>query len=163
MAARAGLDSTPEGLWPSMGDPRVTAIIPMAGDSYLFDKAGLSKITIPMMAMTGSADTGTPVGWGAVPAYEHVSSARKSLVALMGAEHMIFSTPCKNLPWMSDHPGYGYFCFDPVWDRDRGLDLIHHFSTAFLLDTLKGDQAAHEALLPDAVQFPGIEYATTLE
>lgn len=37
MAARAGLNPMPEGLWPSMGDSRVTAIIPMASDSYLFD------------------------------------------------------------------------------------------------------------------------------
>jgi predicted dienelactone hydrolase len=163
MAARAGLDSTPEGLWPSLGDPRVTAIIPMAGDSYLFDKAGLAAINVPMMAMTGSADTGTPVEWGANPAYEYVSSEKKALVTLIGAEHMIFSTPCENLPWMADHPAYGYFCFDPVWDKQRALDLIHHFSTAFLLDTLKGDQSAHQALRPDAVQFPGIEYTTTLQ
>ncbi|MFN8374406.1 MAG: hypothetical protein U0694_16205 [Anaerolineae bacterium] len=33
MAALAGLDSMPEGLWPSMGDLRVDVIIPMAGDS----------------------------------------------------------------------------------------------------------------------------------
>jgi predicted dienelactone hydrolase len=135
----------------------------MAGDSYLFDKAGLSNITIPMMAMAGTADTGTPYEWGAKPAYDYASSEQKALVALVGAEHMIFSTPCENQPWLSDHPYYEYFCFDPVWDRDHALDLIHHFSTAFLLDTLKGDPAAHEALLPDAVQFPGIEYMTTLE
>ena len=49
IAERAGLASPPEGLWPSLGDPRVTAIIPIAGDAYLFDQAGLSKITIPMM------------------------------------------------------------------------------------------------------------------
>jgi predicted dienelactone hydrolase len=163
MAARAGLDSIPTGLWPSFGDPRVTAIIPMAGDSYLFDKAGLSKITIPMMAIAGTADTGTPLEWGAKPSYEYVSSEQKALVTFVGAEHMIFSTPCEKQPWMSEHPAYGFFCLDPVWDRDRVLDLIHHFSTAFLLDTLKGDQVSREALLPDAVQFPGVEYRTTLE
>jgi hypothetical protein len=41
---------------------------------------------------------------------------------------------------------------------DRAHDLINHFTTAFLLDTLKGDAAAHAALAPDAVAFPGIEY-----
>ena len=65
MAARAGLDAMPGGLWPSFGDPCVTAIIPIAGDSYLFDQAGLAKITIPMMAIGGTADTGTPYTWGA--------------------------------------------------------------------------------------------------
>jgi len=163
MAARAGLDPMPEGLWPSFGDPRVTAIIPMAGDSYLFDQAGLSKITIPMMAMGGTADTSTPYDWGSKPSYDYASSAQKALVTFEGGEHMIFNTPCANQPWMSDHPAYGFFCLDPVWDKDRALDLIHHFSTAFLLDTLKGDKAAHAALLPDAVNFPGIGYKTTMK
>ena len=52
---------------------------------------------------------------------------------------------------------------DPVWDMNRAHDLINHFATAFLLDTLKGDKEAHAALLPDAVSFPGIEYATTMK
>ncbi len=161
MATRAGLDTMPEGLWPSFGDSRVTAIVPMAGDSYLFDQAGLANITIPMMAMGGTADFGTPYDWGAAPAYEHASSEQKALVGLTGAEHMIFATPCANQPWMSEHPAYGYYCFDPVWDIQRAQDLIHHLSTAFLLDTLKSDPAAHDALSPNAVQFPGIEYTTT--
>ena len=131
----------PEGLWPSLGDPRVTAIIPMAGDSYLFDKAGLAKITIPMMAIGGTADTGTPYEWGSKPSYDNASSAKKALVTLEGAEHTI-TTSCKNMPWMSETPFGPWICFDPVWDKDRGLDLIHHFSTAFLLDTLKGDAVA---------------------
>jgi CubicO group peptidase (beta-lactamase class C family)/predicted dienelactone hydrolase len=161
MADRAGLDPMPEGLWPSFGDPRVKAIIPMTGDSYLFDQAGLAKITIPMMAMGGTADTGTPYEWGTKPAYDYASSEQKTLVAFEGAEHMIFTTPCDGQPWMSDHPAHDFFCFDPVWDRNRALDLVHHFSTAFLLDTLKGDQAAHAALLPENVSFPGIHYETT--
>lgn len=163
MAARAGFDPMPEGLWPSFGDPRVTAIIPLAGDSYLFDQAGLSKITIPMMAIGGTADTSTPYEWGAKPAYDYVSSEQKALVTFVGAEHMIFTPPCANQPWLSAHPAYVFFCLDPVWDRDRALDLVNHFSTAFLLDVLKSDPAAHAALSPDAVNFPGIEYTTTLK
>jgi predicted dienelactone hydrolase len=156
-------NAIPAGLWPSFGDPRVKAIIPMAGDAYLFDQDGLSKITVPMLAMGGTADTGTPYEWGAQLAYEHVASTQKTLVGFVGAEHMIFTTPCENQLWMRDHPASGFFCLDPVWDRDRALDLIHHFSTAFLLDTLKADPAAHAALLPDAVNFPGVEYTTTLQ
>ena len=141
MAARAGLDPMPTGLWPSLGNPRVTAIIPIAGDSYLFDKAGLAKITIPMMAIGGTADTGTPYEWGSKPAYDNASSAKKALVTLEGAEHSI-TTSCKNMPWMSETPFYQWVCFDPVWDKDQAQDLINHFSTAFLIDTLKGDAAA---------------------
>ncbi|MCB0187478.1 MAG: alpha/beta fold hydrolase, partial [Caldilineaceae bacterium] len=163
MAERAGLEAVSDGLWPSFGDPRVTAIIPMAGDSYLFDAAGLAQISAPMLAIAGGADTGTPLDWGAQPAYAYASSAQKSLVVLEGGEHMLFTTPCENQPWLSEHPYYEYFCFDPAWEKPAALDLIHHFSTAFLLATLKGDQDAHAMLLPAAVHFPGIEYATTLE
>lgn len=163
MADRAGLDSVPNGLWPSVGDPRVTSVISMAGESFQFDQTGLSSITVPVMAITGSADTASPPAWGATPTYELVSSKDKALVSLSGAEHMVFTTPCANLPWIEDHPAYGLFCFDPVWDEHRSLDLINHLSTAFLLDTLNSEPAAHDALLPDAVQFPGIEYTTTID
>ena len=163
MAARAGLHPIPQGLWPSLGDPRVTAVIPMSSHSYLFDKAGLAKITIPMMAMQGSGDSAVSPAWGGKPAYDNASSAQKALVTFVGGEHLIFGTPCANEPWIVAHPAYGFFCFDPVWDKTRVLDLIDHFSTAFLLDTLKGDKAAHAALLPDAVTFPGIEYTTTMK
>ncbi|MEZ4707841.1 MAG: alpha/beta fold hydrolase [Caldilineaceae bacterium] len=163
MAARAGLDEIPADLWPSFGDPRVKAIIPLAGDSYLFDQAGLSQITVPMMAITGGADTGTPPEWGAKPAYTYAASEQKALVVLDGAEHMIFTTPCANQPWISEHPYYEYFCFDPAWEKTEALDLIHHFATAFLLDVLNGDKAAYAALLPEAGQFPNVAYETTLE
>ena len=92
----------------------------------------------------------------------HASSAQKALVALEGAEHMVMGSPCEDMPWISGHPFRDFLCLDPVWDKQRALDLIHHFSTAFLLDTLQGDADAHAALLPDAVQFPGIDYTTTL-
>ncbi len=46
---------------------------------------------------------------------------------------------------------------------DRAHDLINHFTTAFLLDTLKGDEEAHAALLSESVDFPGISYETTME
>jgi hypothetical protein len=40
---------------------------------------------------------------------------------------------------------------------------MNHFTTAFLLDILKDDQEAHNALMPGAVSFPGIVYTTTIK
>jgi predicted dienelactone hydrolase len=157
MAALAGFDPMTEGLWPSMGDERVDAIIPMAGDSYIFDQAGLAAITIPVMAMGGTSDTGTPFDWGAKPTYDYASSSQKVLVALKEAEHVIFATNCTDSPWLVEM-GFPGMCMDPVWDMDRGHDLINHFTTAFLLDLLKGDTEAAAALAPDQVAFPGITY-----
>jgi predicted dienelactone hydrolase len=164
MAARAGVKPMPKGLWPAVGDPRVMAIISMAGDSYMFDKAGLAEIAIPMMAMGGTIDVDTPYEWGVKPTYEDVSSTQKALVTIENASHTIFMPTCNNIPWstkLGDY--YGWLCLEKVWDKERGLDVINHFSTAFLLDTLKGDKNAHKALLPDAVKFVGIDYKTMLK
>jgi predicted dienelactone hydrolase len=161
LAARAGLDGVPQGLWPSFGDPRVTAIVPIAGDSYLFDEAGLSQIKVPMMVVGGTADTGTPFDWGTGPSYDYASSTRKVQVSFIGAEHMLVGTPCANMPWITETPFYEFICFDPVWDKDRALDLAHHFTTAFLLAELKGDKDAAAVLAPNSVVFPGIEYEST--
>ena len=118
LAARAGLSPMPDGLWPSFGDARVTAILPMASNSYLFDQAGLAKITIPMMAIGGTIDTGTPYNWGVKPAYDYASSAQKSLVTIENAEHPIFMDTCNNLPWVtSELAYYSWVCFEPVWDK----------------------------------------------
>ena len=160
MAALAGLDPMPEGLWPSWGDSRVDAIITMAGDSYLFDKAGLAEITVPVLAMGGTADTGTPFDWGVGPTFEYVSSPQKALVAFEDAEHGIFGNGCDAAPWLIDID-FWWMCIDSIWDRQRTNDLTNHFSTAFLLDVLMGDEQAHAALAPDAVEFPGITYEAT--
>jgi predicted dienelactone hydrolase len=163
MADLAGLDSIPEGLWQqAWSDPRVDAVAPLAGDAFFFGQDGLAEITVPVMAIGGTHDSDAPYMWGTYPTYEYASSAAKVRIALLGAEHMIFTGPCQATPLLLRFVS-NEFCSDPGWDRDYAHDLIHHFATAFLLDTLQGDQAAHEALLPDAAHFDGIEYTTTIE
>lgn len=157
MAGLAGLDAVPEGLWPSWGDSRVDVIVSMAGDAYFFGEAGLAEITVPVMALGGTSDTGTPFAWGTDPTYEYVSSPTKARVAFDNAEHMIFAATCEALPWFADI-GFYEFCSDPVWDVNRAHDLVNHFTTAFLLAGLKQDADAAAALAPDAVQFPGVTY-----
>jgi predicted dienelactone hydrolase len=161
LAELAELDTVPEGNWPSFGDPRVTAIVPIAGDAYMFDAVGLGKISVPMMAISGTADTGTPLDWGAQLAYDEVSSTRKSLVALEGAEHMLAANACEDLPWSEDFPYGDGLCVDPAWDKHEALDLIRHFCTAFLLATLKDDADAAAALAPEAVGFDRVAYVAT--
>jgi len=157
MAALAGLDAVPDGLWPSWGDARVDAIVPMAGDAFFFNEAGLAEITVPVMAIGGTADTGTPYMWGTYPTYEYVSSETRVRVGLENGEHMLFGSTCEAFPFFAQI-GFYAFCSDPVWDMERAHDLINHFATAFLLAELKGDSAAAAALAPDAVQFPGVSY-----
>ncbi len=158
MAELAGFAMSPSELWPNWGDPRVDAIVPMAGDAYFFNEAGLAEITIPVMAIGGTADTGTPYLWGTQPTYEYTSSATRARVSFENAEHMIFGATCEALPFFAEI-GFYEICSDPVWNMDRAHDLTNHFATAFLLAELKQDTEAAGVLAPDAVNFPGITYA----
>jgi predicted dienelactone hydrolase len=163
LAALAGLDEAPSGLWPSQGDPRVDAVVPMAADAYLFDRAGLSSITMPMMAIGGTLDFITPWDWGCQLAYEGVSSARKSLLAFVGAGHMIPTDSCENMPFTSQLPELHreVICDDPAWDKAAARRWIRHFSTAFLLDVLTGDTEAKAALASGAEVPPELVHTAT--
>jgi predicted dienelactone hydrolase len=157
MAERAGLDGVPDGLWPASAAPGVDAIVSMAGDAYLFDEDGLAEISVPVLAIGGTADTDTPYAWGTQPTYEFASSARKAEVSLEEAGHMIFTGPCDQMRRiMKIVPGG--FCSDRHWDRHRAQALIRHFTTAFLLAELNDDAAAAAALAPTEVEFPDLSY-----
>ncbi len=157
MARMAGLDAVPEGLWPSWNDPRIKAIVVSAGETELIGAKGLAEITIPVLLVNGSGDQTVPKEWGVNPTWEYIGSMQKASVLLNNADHTVFAEKCTNYPWP---PEIGWYagCSDPVWDMDRAHDLFNHFTTAFLLDVLKGDKEAHSVLAPDAVSFPGIEY-----
>lgn len=64
MAALAGLHDVPAGLWPSVADSRIGAVVSLAGDSYLFGDAGLATLDVPVLAVGGTADADTPLDWG---------------------------------------------------------------------------------------------------
>ncbi len=157
LARLAGLDTVPEGLWPPIADPRVKAVIPLApGETAAFGPDGLAVIDIPVMVMVGSQDQLLPPEYHAYLGYQWLQTDQKALVALAGANHLVFGPTCDDVPWLL--PDGFYWCSDPVWDMDRAHDLINHFTTAFLLATLKDDAEAAAALSPDAVAFPGITY-----
>lgn len=157
MAQFAGLDVPPQGLWPTMGDPRVDALVTIAGDSYMFGEKGQAEVNVPVLAIGGTLDTSTFYDWGVRFTYDNVASAQKILVTLEDADHYVASTSCADVPSVVE-AGSFYFCSDPVWDMNRAQDLMNHFTTAFLLDELKGDQEAGAVLAPDAVSFNGVRY-----
>jgi len=158
MATLAGFDAVPDNLWPLPVDPRIDAIVPMAGDAYFFGADGLSQITVPVMALGGTNDNDTPYEWGPGPTYEHVSSETKVRIGLVGAEHMIFVGPCEAIPLllrlMSDE-----FCADGDWsNRYHAHNLVKHYTTAFLLAELQQDTVAASALTPENAAHPDITY-----
>ncbi len=161
MAMRAGLDEVPSGLWPSFGDPRVDAVVSLAGDAYLFDQRGLAELDVPVMAMGGTIDDGTPYEWGAKLTYDHAGSTDKTLVSFPGAGHMLFLDPCENLPWVEDSVYRDAICTDAVWET-RPFDIVMHYTTAFLRDTLNDDAQARAALAGPQPDLDDVEYDTTI-
>jgi len=151
LAERMALSEAPTGLWPSLADDRVDAIVPMAGDAYLFGATGLAEVEVPALVMGGTADTGTPWDLGAGLTFDAVSSEALHLVAFEGSEHMIFAASCDTMPWTSALPEEwaAYLCGDPAWDRAAAHDMTNQLTTAFLERTLRADDAAAEALEPD--------------
>lgn len=157
MADLAGLDSVPSGLWPAWSDPRVDAVVAIAGDAAMFGESGLTEVNVPLMAIGGMADTDSPFEWGTRLSYDGVSSVRKVEVALEGAAHMIFAGECASARRLLSLVSLG-FCSDPAWDRTRAHDLVKHEVTAFLLVELAADDVAAAALVPGAQDVPQVRY-----
>lgn len=154
LAELAGLDTTPEHLWQPMGDSRIDAVITMtSGSGKLLGPEGLASVETPLMAIGGSADSINRFEEGTRLTFDRVSSERKSLVVFENADHYIFG---------GGSPAWNAIIFDvlsdDVWDMDRAHDLIDHFSVAFLLAELYGDEDALSTLTPEKVQFTGINY-----
>lgn len=143
-----GPDAIPEGLWPSMADPRVDAIVSIAGDAYLFGPEGLASVSVPVMSIGGTADTGTPWDWGSQMSFDFVASDERALVGLVGAEHMIVAADCADMPFTEFMPEEyaGYFCSDPSWNKSEAHDVIHHLTTAWLGHVLGTHPDAFESL-----------------
>lgn len=150
LADAMGLDSVPQGLWPSMGDSRVDAILPISSNAYLFGEEGLAQVTVPTMLLGGTADTSAPWDWSTGLAYDNVSSVSLTQVALEGAEHFIPVTTCDHMPWTENLPEdfYYYVCEDPAWDKPDALTIINQLSTAFLLSNLADNTDARASLDP---------------
>ncbi len=158
MAAQAGLDAVPEGLWPNWGDPRVDAIA-ITAPATRSGPAGNAAVTVPTLLLVGSADSIINVKLNVNDTYNNLGSPHKTLVMLENGGHALFINDCVAATGMADVAFI--YCSDPIWDMDRAHDLHNHFTTAFLLAELKGDAEAAKALAPENVVFPGIKYETT--
>ena len=109
-------------------------------------KGIIAAVTIPVMVQGGLLDSIVPLEWGTYLTYDNISSRQKAQVVFEGVGHVIFASN-----------------YDGKSGELPTEALIFHFTTAFLLDVLKGNPDAHKALLPDAVKFVGIQYKTTLK
>lgn len=153
LAAARGIDNRPETLWDMTTDERIKAIVPLAPSSVTyFGEAGLANITVPTLLMAGTSD---PLLSDAHLAYESVASDEKYLIEFENAGHFIFFVSCNQQMLDLD---FHYACSDQVWDMARAHDLINHFSTAFFVRFLQGDDSASTVLTAEAAQFIGVNF-----
>lgn len=150
LADAMGIGAVPGGLWPSLADDRVDAIVAMAPDAVLFGEVGLAELAVPAMLVGGTGDTASPWSWGGQLAHDHISSETRALVAFEGAEHFIVTTTCDNMPWTAALPEEyaSIFCDDPAWDKHEAIGITNEVTAAFLSLTLRGDDAGRQALAP---------------
>ena len=151
------VDNPQAGLFPALWDARVDAIVAVSpgGELHAFGDAGMAAVQAPTLILFGSSDPFVSPEYNALWAYDEIGSPTRALAAFENGGHLMFMN-CPDA-WKD---GCGY---DAVWDLPRVEDLKDHFTTAFLLDVLKGDAEAHTALLAENVSFPGITYETTMK
>ncbi len=158
LAARAGLTAVPSGQWPSWADPRVGAAVAVASDAVMFGPDGLANVQVPLLAIGGTADADAPFTWGTEAAYEHSSGPRKAEVALLGAEHLVFTGGC-DAPRVVLALVRTAFCADPAWEPGAARDVVAHYVAAFLLAELAHEPDADVHLDPDAqASMPALGY-----
>lgn len=152
LAKLYGVDNPQAGLFPTLWDTRVDAIVAVSpgGELHAFGDAGVEAIQTPTLIMFGTSDQFVSPEYNALWAYDQISSQTRVLAAFENGGHLMFMN-CPDA-WKD---GCGY---DAVWDLPRVEDIKDHFTTAFLLDVLKSDPEAHAALAPENVSFPGITY-----
>jgi dienelactone hydrolase len=121
-------------------DPRVKAIVLADPDVAYGPANAFDAVKLPAMVMLVTIQAFISLEDGKM-VYETLPTKEKSLVVFPHGDHDFIQDP--------DQPS-----------RYRITDLTCHFTTAFLLATLKSNAQARAALLPGAVHFPEVRYTT---
>jgi hypothetical protein len=112
-AAKAGLAITTsdDGLWQPITDPRIRAVMPMAGEGWwLFGEKGLAAADRSMLVVAGTADELYDEN---AFMFDRLGTPEKTFVSFVGPGHMLI--------------------LDPEWQK-----RIAHFATAFFGHRLAG-------------------------
>ena len=78
-----------------------------------------------------------------------------------GAGHFLYVDPCENLPWAENSVYRDAICTDAVWVT-RPLDIVMHYTTAFLRDTLEADPEGRATLAGPQPLLDDVAYEATL-
>ncbi len=126
----------------------VVAIAPFGGQTGIgaLKAAGLEKVRAPTLLVVGDEDDISGYADGVRSIYERLTGARRWLLVYENARHNIGANGMpQGAP--NDFRTWTYF-EEPVWRRDRIIDINRHFVTAFLDLTLRGDASRSVMLQP---------------
>ncbi|MFM7199427.1 MAG: alpha/beta hydrolase family protein [Myxococcota bacterium] len=84
-----GLTSTLVGFHPTLRDPRVKAVVSMAGPSTIFTPTFFQHASVPFMMIGGTLDVIVPYAHHALPIQQQAPQA--TLVSLVGGTHVNFA------------------------------------------------------------------------
>jgi predicted dienelactone hydrolase len=88
-AAHAGpaITASEDGLWQPLTDPRVRAVLPMAGEGWLlFGDRGLAAVDRPALILVATQDELYPEN---ALIFEHLGMPDKALISFVGLDHMM--------------------------------------------------------------------------
>lgn len=154
LAGVFGLAHGPDGVWPSLSDPRVKAVVALAPCCVeLFGAENLEAIQAPLLIVGGTEDPFAPPATNGSVAFEHAASAHKTQVLLARAGHNVYVDACTT-KWIL--LGYSESCTDKVWDMEAAHVVVDDVVTTFLLSELKGDREAAAALASSAADLTNV-------
>ncbi|MCC7205917.1 MAG: hypothetical protein IT323_01335 [Anaerolineae bacterium] len=148
-----------EGLWPSMADVRLDAVVSLNGWSGFTGDAGLQSVTVPVLAIETSEDADPGDEYTTRSIYDAVGSQAKALVVVGGASNSIFFAACTGEQPMNISDFMG--CSDQVWDMDRAHDVTDFYVAAFLQAALKGEMPGRRVLRTGVDLFRNVTVEST--
>jgi hypothetical protein len=122
--AGPALTQSQDGLWQPMTDPRIRAVMPMAGEGWLlFGERGLAAVDRPTLIIVGTKDELYPEN---ALIFEHLGTPDKTMISFVGETHdMIFTTDQISRMAHFAVAFFGYY----LQGRD---DLAWYFSEEFV-------------------------------
>ena len=83
----ADITTSEDGLWRPMTDPRIRAVMPMAGEGWwLFGERGLAAVDRPVLMIVATKD---PLYRENALIFRHMGAPQKSLISFVGPEHLM--------------------------------------------------------------------------
>jgi predicted dienelactone hydrolase len=132
-AAHAGeaITASEDGLWQPMTDPRIRAVMPMAGEGWLlFGEEGLAAVDRPTLMIVSTADIWYREN---LLILEHLGTPDRALISFVGEDHLMVYDP--DMKARMAHFAVAFFGYH----LQGRQDLAYYFSEEFV--TLHDDLA----------------------